>query len=247
VSINAEENLIRNGSFEEIVNENVPLHWRIHAWTLEPSVDQFGIDKENYTSGNQSVFIHNSRENHCYYIQRVSVQENTFYKISGWIKTENVGQNSEGAGISLIDYFDVGGNFKGTGDWQYAELYVTIGPGVSNIEVMLQIGNYGALNTGKAWFDNISMTKVNTIPANVAIAAVTNKKSTSNVDNVETRDEDKTEPVKQQKNQGVFIFFLIVIIVVLLTGIAAIIIIIVVRKKSDKPGKEEEDEESPEK
>jgi hypothetical protein len=231
----AEDNLIRNSSFERLINEMLPSNWRTQSWVPDTTVAHFGVDVDNFYSGSYSVFINNGLENHSYYIQTVKVQENTFYKISGWIKTENVGAQSEGAGISLIDYFDVGGNLRGTNDWQFAELYVTTGPGVSSIEVMLQIGNYGSLNTGKAWFDDITMTKVDTIPANVAIAVVSNKKNSSQ----DASDKGSTKDVKKQKkNQGVFLFFLIAAIIVILAGAALIVAIIIMRKKSGQEGED---------
>ncbi|MBN2444568.1 MAG: hypothetical protein JXJ04_24615, partial [Spirochaetales bacterium] len=97
----AEENLIKNPSFEDIGTGDIPKNWRTHSWTPDASGGQFGIDKEIAHSGKHSVFVFNSVDNHGYYLQTVTVKENSFYKLSCWVKTENIKENLEGAGISI--------------------------------------------------------------------------------------------------------------------------------------------------
>ena len=96
------ENMISNPSFEELTQEGNPVNWRTQSWTS--SGNQFGVDKSSAHSGTHSVFINNDVPNHGYYIQGVSVKPNSFYKVSAWIKTENIAQGPEGAGISIINY-----------------------------------------------------------------------------------------------------------------------------------------------
>ena len=234
----AEENLIKNSSFEELSANGIPVNWRTHSWAKGDSTIQFGSDKETAHSGNNSVFVNNFSENHGYYIQTVAVNETSSYKISGWIKTENIRDGADGAGISLLNLFEVGGNFKGTTDWQYAELYVTTRSGIYAIEVMLQLGNYGGLTTGKAWFDDITITKVNSIPPG-AIVSVVSKEESSQKEVVPDSQKDTPE---ETKNQGTFVFLIIVIIIVIIAGIAVVVIIIITRKKTGVPDKDKKDE-----
>ncbi|MBN2441757.1 MAG: hypothetical protein JXJ04_10430, partial [Spirochaetales bacterium] len=133
------------------------------------------------------------------------------------------------------------GNFKGTNPWKYAELYVSTGPGISSLEVMLQVGNYGELNSGKAWFDDVEVIKVNSIPSGAVVTVVSKKKDTADS---EVKKETQNTP-KETKNQGTFIFFIIVIIIVVLTGAAVVVFILVTRKKKGMPDTDETDEDTP--
>jgi hypothetical protein len=189
------------------------------------------------------VVVHNMKANHGYYIQSVPVKQKSFYKLTGWIKTENVGESKEGAGISIVDYFEVGGDFRGTNNWQFAELYVSTGPGTSEIKIMLQVGNYGAENTGKAWFDDISMTKINSLPPGALVTVMKNNKEETSQDSDK---KVKTQDVKKkQQMKGTFALLIIIIIIVIIVGIAVIILIILTRKKpgdSDALDEMEDDE-----
>jgi hypothetical protein len=233
----AEANLIKNPSFEVIGAKGNPEHWRTHRWINDDAVTRFGIDKTIAHAGKNSVTVNNLQLNHGYYIQAVPVKENSLYKVTGWVKTENVGKNVAGAGISVIDYFEVGGDFRGTTDWKLAELYISTGPGTSVVEIMLQVGNYGAENTGKAWFDEISMTKVNSLPPGAKVTVMKNKEDTSQ----SGADKNvKKDTVKDTKISGTLALLLIIIIVVIVVGLAVIILIVITRKKPGQADNKED-------
>jgi len=233
----SESNLIKNPSFESVAKDGQPEYWRTHRWVNDDTVTTFSIDTELAYHGKKSAVIHNIKENHGFYYQTVQVEENTFYKVTGWIKTENVGNEKNGAGISLINYFEVGGDFKGTNDWQLAELYVSTGPGVSIIEIMCQIGNYGAENTGKAWFDDISVTKTDAVPRDAVITVVNAKNKKNQAD---TAKKKKSPP--RTKHKGTFFLFIILITIVVLAGIVVIILIIIMGRNSKEFDEEYDDE-----
>lgn len=235
----AQANLIKNPSFEQIANDGIPRNWRIHSWIKEESVTRFSVDSEIAYTGENSVVINNLQKNHGYYIQNVAVKQNSFYKVTCWVKTENVGKNTEGAGISVVDYFEVGGDFKGTTNWSLAELYISTGPGTSGVEIMLQVGNYGAENTGKAWFDEVSMIKIDSLPPGAKVTVMEKKEDTQ-----ESGAEEKTsKTIKDTRTKGTFALLIIIIIIVVVVGIAVVVLIILTRKK---PGKTDEKEDADE-
>jgi len=74
----------------------------------------------------------------------VTVSPNSYYKLSGWIKTENVGNDVLGANLSLEGVTTYSKDIRGTVDeWQYTELYIKTGENVETIKVSLGLGGYG--------------------------------------------------------------------------------------------------------
>ncbi|MBN2536192.1 MAG: hypothetical protein JXB88_25145 [Spirochaetales bacterium] len=235
--IHAQENLIKNPSFELLDSEGNPKNWATHSWIKDDSVTRFEVDTKVAYTGSKSVAVNNMKKNHGYYIQNVTVKANSFYRVTGWVRTENVGENLEGAGISVIDYFEVGGDFRGTTPWQFAELYISTGPDTSHIEIMLQVGNYGAENTGKAWFDDISMIKVNSLPAGAKVTVM--EKNEDSLQSGAEKGKKKTI-IKDKKINGTLALLIIIIIIVIVVGIAVVILIILTRKKPGTTGEQED-------
>lgn len=147
--------IIQNGGFESISGNSV------HAWLHElvldkPGVTGFTADETVKHSGLRSICITNHFPNAGRYIQEVRVKPNTLYKLSGWIRTEDVGLNGKGA------YLSAGGEAIATRDingtsaaWQYVEHFIKTGENARSLPVALVLGGYDSFNTGKAWFDDV--------------------------------------------------------------------------------------------
>jgi dolichyl-phosphate-mannose-protein mannosyltransferase len=162
VSVIASENLLRNPGMEDSDTINPP--WR--EIYFNPNISDFLIEKGNAQEGLHYLTIVNRESNDARLVQRVNVQKNATYKISGWIKTEGVAEDYIGANLSLNDYWFISRDIKGTTDhWEYVEFYVTVEDDISSVDVALRLGGYGATTTGKASFDNAGMEKVNEVPA----------------------------------------------------------------------------------
>jgi len=153
--VSASDNLAKNPSFEQ-VSGGIPSDWQMNAYVKGAEATAFGIESADSHSGANCAVITNSLANDSRYVQTIPVKENTNYKITCWIKTDNVGLDNKGANISIIGNTVSSVDFKGTDNsWKNAVLYVAAGKGVSSMEMSLGLGGYSSMNTGKAYFDDV--------------------------------------------------------------------------------------------
>jgi hypothetical protein len=159
----ADQLLLLNGDLAK-GSENQPDDWRMDAWVNDPTAVTFAWDHPP-TGGPGQVEVNALKENDARWLQSMSLTEG-WYFISGEIKTENVGNDKIGANISVMDDSIMSAELKGTTDWTHVNLYFRVGKKGADIDVALRVGGFGSLNTGKAYFRNVSMTKVDAPPPN---------------------------------------------------------------------------------
>ncbi len=109
--------------------------------------------------GGKCLLVESRRGGDLGWFHRLEVEPNSLYKLSGWIKTENV-EPTTGRGVVL----ELSGNnnstkpLTGTNDWTRVE--VLIRPGSEReIQVNGTFGNRG-LATGRAWFDDVQLERI---------------------------------------------------------------------------------------
>ena len=92
--------------------------------------------------------------------QRVAVQPNTNYLLSGWIKTEGVGHTIQtvdaGANLSVAGTWRYTPPLFGTNDWTYVSLLFNSG-NRSQIDVQTRVGYDSGVTRGTAWFDGLQL------------------------------------------------------------------------------------------
>ncbi len=170
------ESLVVNPSFEE-GSGNIPYGWTTWQWNSDPGVTEFGIKEGDAHSGSRYVTVQNNSDNDARFRQTVRVEQNSKYRISCRVKTENTGKDTLGANISIEGRLETSRDIKGTNDrWEMTELYVQTGEGVSSFVLTLGLGGYGNINTGTAAFDEVVMEKVDIIPAGASAALIEKKK-----------------------------------------------------------------------
>jgi len=148
---------VANGSFEEMDGEN-PKGWRHRNWQRE-SEASFAVASAGRTGG-RSVMISSDKGADASWIATVPIRPYSRYKLSGWIKTDNVVPGT-GRGAQI--------NVHGEGEWRTAPLAGTLDwsrvdfefdAGANDaIEVTCLLGGWGR-STGKAWFDDIELTRL---------------------------------------------------------------------------------------
>lgn len=210
-------NLVANPGFEE--NEgNDPYFWTKGSWQDN---GQFSLDAAQAHSGKFSALITNSVETDSRYKQTIKVQPEKYYKLSCWVRTENVGDATKGANISIDGLTDTSTDIKSTsGEWVYVELYGLTGKNQDSFVMTLGLGGYSSLNSGKAWFDDVAVEELKGPP------------ETGKIVNL-FKEEDATDTGVQGKTGTGKAFILAGIFIVLL--IAAAIYLLV--RKSSKPSK----------
>ena len=154
-------NLLVNGGFED--GSGSPSGWNSDAFI--PDVT-FTWDNAQAHSGARSVKIASTLPNDSRWIQRLIVQPNTEYRLSGWIKTEDVAHTQQsvdaGANLSLFEptSFTYSGGLIGTNDWTFVTLSFNSGSN-TQIAVACRLGMWSGTTTGVAWFDDLRLEEVN--------------------------------------------------------------------------------------
>ncbi|MGO4345977.1 phospholipid carrier-dependent glycosyltransferase [Paenibacillus sp. MCAF9] len=166
---NAASNLLNNAGFEN-VTEGAPSDWTHDAYLKEEQITSYSIDSTEAHTGTYSAVLENKQANHSRWTQAIKVKPKTTYKFSGYVKTEQVGLDATGAlffveGVA-VTYPEV----KDTnGKWAYIEFYAKTGQDQKSITFSASLGGYGSINTGKAYFDDVSVEKVSKAPSGAEV------------------------------------------------------------------------------
>ena len=160
----ADGNLLLNGDFSELDADGLPVGWWTDAYFRQEGYTLFG-SAENGRDGNACVSIENVVLNDARFAQTVEVEPESMYLFSGWLRTEDVGPEGHGANLSVEGVYIFSTEYAGTTNgWQYVELYGETGEDQTEVTVFARLGGYSGESTGKVWFDQLSLTKVDTLP-----------------------------------------------------------------------------------
>lgn len=158
-------NLVTNDGFEQGDLQNL-IGWTTSAWDTADGVTEFSIDETVSHSGTRSALIVNNSANDSRFKQEIKVDEKSYYKLSCWIKAENAGPDAKGANISIDGTHNSSADIRDTGgEWEYVEFYGKTNKGQKNFFLTIGIGGYSSINTGKAWFDDVTVEKIDKLPA----------------------------------------------------------------------------------
>ena len=150
---------IREGTFENLRQHR----WRVkrtNNWAVTVS-----LTSDVYHSGEASVQINvNDLADDVRVMQAVEVTPQSKYRMSGWIKTENVTVNAEspgmaGACLSIEGQSDCSESLTGTTDWKQVTWEFTTGD-TTTITIGCRLGQDSNLCTGTAWFDDLTLEKL---------------------------------------------------------------------------------------
>jgi len=165
LTASAAGNLLSNGGVES-VDSNIPMQWSTLAYDNGSGVTKFSISNSGAHSGTNAITIENMQANDARWIQKIQVRANTLYKLSGWVKAENIGANGKGANITAEGIMSSSPEVKDTqGQWQLLELYGKTGEKQTELTFDARIGGYGLANTGKASFDDMAVEAIKAVPS----------------------------------------------------------------------------------
>lgn len=163
----AEEVLVKNAGFEDERNGKL-VSWGIYDWKNRKEVTELRLDDSQKRSGKSSALVKSLYPNDARIKQTVKVESDSYYKISCWVKTEKVGYTNIGANISVEGISVVSEDVKGTTNgWRYIDFIGKTGTNQKKMTITLGIGGYGSLNSGTAWFDDVSVEKLESLPKGV--------------------------------------------------------------------------------
>jgi len=158
---------VANPSFEEIEGEN-PKGWRPRRWERDGA--EFKVEPSGRT-GSRSVIIASEKGADASWIAVVPVKPYSRYRLSGWVKTENlVPGTSKGALLNIhrVATWQTPA-VSGTQDWTKVEVEFDAGANDA-VEVTCLFGGWGKA-TGKAWYDDVELTLISSeeLPAPKAV------------------------------------------------------------------------------
>ena len=158
------ENLLLNGGFEDGLDEEGYIgHWSFDAWEggTEATVYRLETDPQR----GEVLCIDSKQDNDARLEQTIQVSGNSLYKISGYLKAEGFDPEKTGANLSVKDCFAVSADYADTdGEWVYVEFYGRTAWFQGSITICARAGFYGETNQGVAWFDDLSVEKVDALP-----------------------------------------------------------------------------------
>jgi len=157
-------NLIRNGGFEKGL-KGLPVGWELQKWEERSASNTYVLSNEIKRSGKHSLKLEHNKLADSRWTQEVLVEPNTKYSLSGWVKTEGIDKQGRGAYLQIGQAGKKSELLTGTESWQKLEVKFETGPQQSEIAILCRLGDYGAPNTGTAYFDDVVLREV--IPGKV--------------------------------------------------------------------------------
>jgi S1-C subfamily serine protease len=153
-------NLLQNTTFEK-GTEN----WKPNIYGARPTVTK---DDKQMHGGHASVRIDQAEMADVTLEQTIQVKPETRYRLSGWIKTENIvkpevdkqRKGESGACLSVAGTYDATRPFlAGTKDWTLVSVDFSTGK-KDSIKVGPRMGHFGKWVTGTAWFTELSLVEL---------------------------------------------------------------------------------------
>ncbi|MDR0287626.1 MAG: glycosyltransferase 87 family protein [Clostridiales bacterium] len=217
--------------FTITVNAQTLLSWNFedgfggfteNAWTVDKNVTEYSISDEG-RDGSKCACIENMLPNDARLVYNVNAKSGTYYKISGWVRTLNVGEgdNSIGGNISVLNTKEIHGDLKGNNDWTYVEFYGKTASDQTNFTVALRLGGYSGDNSGKVWFDDIDIEELDSKPAVSEIQDLTDITNTGNEISNNTQSDSKNNlsqmifPTDDIESAGVVLLLALLFVFVL--------------------------------
>ena len=159
VTIDVSSPQLLNGGFEA-GSETAPSSWTTSAWQETAA---FGWDAIVRHTGMRSGKVSALTANDAGWYQAVTLEPDTNYLLSGWIKTQSVANSAEstnaGANLCLQGASVRTRPLVGTNDWTYVRLVFNSGA-TGQVTIGARIGFYSGTTTGTAWFDDIRVTAI---------------------------------------------------------------------------------------
>ena len=158
------ENLLINGSFEDIAEDGLPVGWFTDAYIRKEGYTVFSYSI-NAQDGEYCASVNNLAMNDARFAQTVDVIPASLYCLSGWIKVDSMVDSGWGANLSIEGLYAFSeGIYDADGEWHYVEMYGETGEDQYEVTVFARVGGYSGESEGRAYFDNLSLREVKAVP-----------------------------------------------------------------------------------
>ena len=161
-------NLLSNGGFESVTTSNLPHDWYATAYRNQPGYSRMTATDEMAHSGRYSVLIENASANDARFTFTAKVEPESLYRLSGYVFVEHMEDTGNGANFGIEGVYSFSDCiFDTNGEWRYLEWYGETGEKQTEITIGVRVGGYSAESTGKAYFDDIVLEKVDSLPQDI--------------------------------------------------------------------------------
>lgn len=148
-------NFLPNSSFEQATRDR-PRAWRSQTWGGRGSFEYAPLGR----TGQRSLAITSEQGGDLSWTISVPVEPYSTYRLSGWIKTENIKvTNGRGALLNVHNIQSVATRvLTGTTDWTKVEATFEV-QDQDSVQINCLFGGWG-LATGKAWYDDLALERI---------------------------------------------------------------------------------------
>ena len=167
LSLAEEGNLLVNGSFDALGSDGLPDGWYTDAYVRQEGYTVWEVSEDART-GQYSAVVNNLGMNDARFAQRVKVEPESMYCLSGWIKADGILDAGRGANLSIEGLYVFSESvFDSEGEWLYIETYGETGEDQDEVTIFARVGGYSGESEGMAQFDDLSLRKVDALPDGV--------------------------------------------------------------------------------
>ncbi|MDD3335640.1 MAG: phospholipid carrier-dependent glycosyltransferase [Eubacteriales bacterium] len=161
-------NLITNGDFESLDEFGDPSGWYATSYRKEQGYSRLMLTDEVSHSGKYAVSVQNASLNDARYTYNAAVEPNALYRLSAYVLVAEMGDEGNGANLAIEDIYSFcPGVYDTNGDWQLLEWYGRTGENQNTLCFGVRVGGYGSESIGHAYFDDVSLVKVDAVPDGV--------------------------------------------------------------------------------
>ena len=155
-------NLLENGDFSAVTG-TMPDGWNTGMWVTSAGASY--LEAATMEDGTKAVLVENVAANDARFEQTVAVRENSTYKLTARVRAEGCDPERIGANVSFLGVFGTSDDVHDTaGQWETITLYAHTGDGQKDATVCVRLGGYGSEATGRAWFTDVSLEQVESVP-----------------------------------------------------------------------------------
>jgi dolichyl-phosphate-mannose-protein mannosyltransferase len=151
------QNLLQNAGFEALTVKQEAVGWQADFWNSHSGM---GITAQKVHSGKYAALIESTKENDARFIQKITVEPNTVYRLSGWLATQGVPDTNIGATLCVMGGFIYSNELKGDHDWRLEELVFRTLPDQTQVTIGLRLGFFSSTTRGTVYFDDVSLETV---------------------------------------------------------------------------------------
>lgn len=156
VLVGGRNELVQNGGFET-TDKGLPVGWKSRMWCAPGTTAETGVDSANVREGTTCAVIRGEAPCDARWFQSVKLRRSRVYRLSGWIKTVDVGPEGGGAYLMVEGAHIKTRPLFGTHDWEYVEAIGTLVSGRDDADVVCRLGDYGQPSRGTAYFDDLHL------------------------------------------------------------------------------------------